>query len=438
MAISNNSTKKQQSRYAEMKNLEQALKEVYSNSGNQDVLNTGATDKVVTGNGAAGKAVTANGKGEGDGAAAQPGFNPYESITRQVREQAAPLHKPTVANEKGVESAGATVNEKGVDEGAGAAANGSMNGYAELTPEMREAAVQGIDTQIRTYKDMLGRLQRPESEWERKAREKKERSRRIVGAVSDGLRALSNLFFTTKYAPNMYNHQKDSQYDAAEARIEKLRAERDKNDAAYNAYNIKIGELEGGKVKTLRELEDAFEKRKEEAKKAERALQLHQLALQIKEAEKDRAKNLVTKSEADVRGAESDAIKKESDAEWAGKLNEGKYANLKSSAAAHNAAANNSNAGASLKKEQRKQLREKDGFNVSDASGKTRKVHNNNIDNEFSGLPANVRQRAGNDNAYGNNKPTKEQKMQAIAEYERTKGKPKGTRAKGFSIKGRR
>lgn len=44
----------------------------------------------------------------------------------------------------------------------------------------------------------------PETDEQRKKRERREKSKKIIAAVTDGVRALSNLYFTTQYAPNMY------------------------------------------------------------------------------------------------------------------------------------------------------------------------------------------------------------------------------------------
>lgn len=100
-------------------------------------------------------------------------------------------------------------------------------------------------------------------------REKREKSARIISAVSDGLSALGNLFFTTQYAPSMYNPG-NSLTAAETAKQDKLKAEREKNRDAYLNYSLKIGELEAGKARTLRELEAAREKMKMAREKNQR------------------------------------------------------------------------------------------------------------------------------------------------------------------------
>lgn len=94
-----------------------------------------------------------------------------------------------------------------------------------------------------TYDDIEGELKRqdeimrrnaPETEEERAAREKREKRNKMFSALGDGISALSNLFFTTKGAPNMYNPQ-TSMSEATRKRMEMARAARDKEREAYNA-----------------------------------------------------------------------------------------------------------------------------------------------------------------------------------------------------------
>ena len=75
--------------------------------------------------------------------------------------------------------------------------------------------------------------QKPETEEERANREKREKREAIFAAVGDGISALSNLFFTTRYAPNAYDPSKGMSAKARE-RWDKLRLEREANRRAYN------------------------------------------------------------------------------------------------------------------------------------------------------------------------------------------------------------
>ncbi len=85
-----------------------------------------------------------------------------------------------------------------------------------------------------SYVDMFMKLSpyQPPTQEELANERKKEKREKIFSAISDGISALSNLYFTTKYAPNMYRHE-NSQSAKTENKWEKLRANR---DAQQNAY----------------------------------------------------------------------------------------------------------------------------------------------------------------------------------------------------------
>ena len=85
-----------------------------------------------------------------------------------------------------------------------------------------------------SYADMFTKLNpyQPPTQEELANERKKEKREKVFSAISDGISALSNLYFTTKYAPNMYRHE-NSQSAKTENKWEKLRANR---DAQQNAY----------------------------------------------------------------------------------------------------------------------------------------------------------------------------------------------------------
>ena len=134
--------------------------------------------------------------------------------------------------------------------------------------------VMGYDRQIAALNEAASRL-KPETEEERKKRERSERSKRIVAAVSDGLQALSNLFFTTRGAPNMYDHREASQLTPLQDRLEMLKAERQANADRYLQYSLKVGDLQNDRAKTLRELEEQQERMRLAREKAQREQEAH-------------------------------------------------------------------------------------------------------------------------------------------------------------------
>lgn len=62
---------------------------------------------------------------------------------------------------------------------------------------------------------------------------KKEKRERLFAAIGDGISALSNLFFTTQYAPNMYDPNKETNSEKVENYWTNLRKEREANRQRY-------------------------------------------------------------------------------------------------------------------------------------------------------------------------------------------------------------
>lgn len=139
-----------------------------------------------------------------------------------------------------------------------------------------KADLIGYDNQI----DILKKAQADyakanETEEQRKKREKREKAKRVIAAVGDGIRALSNLYFTSQYAPNMYNPN-DSQLAKTDARQEKLKAEREENRDKYLNYSLRIGDLQNDRAKTVREIEAQAERLRLARERAKREQEQHQ------------------------------------------------------------------------------------------------------------------------------------------------------------------
>lgn len=79
-------------------------------------------------------------------------------------------------------------------------------------------------------------MQKPMSPDELAAEEKKRKRSKLFASIGDGISALSNLYFTTKDAPNMYN-PRSTMSERQQARWDKIDAERRANNQIYlNAY----------------------------------------------------------------------------------------------------------------------------------------------------------------------------------------------------------
>ena len=145
---------------------------------------------------------------------------------------------------------------------------------ASDTPDYK-ADLINYDNQINILKkEQANYASANETEEQRKKREKRERAKRVIAAVGDGIRALSNLYFTSQYAPNMYNPD-DTQLAKVDARQEKLKAEREANRDKYLKYSLRIGDLQNDRAKTVREMEAQAEKLRLAREKADREQEEH-------------------------------------------------------------------------------------------------------------------------------------------------------------------
>ena len=210
----------------------------------------------------------------------------------------------------------------------------------EISPEQRAEAVAGSDRQIKTIQDWMDAEEnRPETAEQRNKRERREKSKRVIAAVSDGLSALSNLYFTSQYAPNMYNHE-GSMTKAVDERIERAKAEREQKRDQYMNFALKLGDIENDRAKTLRELEAQHERQKLAREKAQREAEQHNwLALLQGDKHLEQA--------GKANKAEQDAIAAKAVADAAPELQQAKVDTEKARKASFEASAANSRASAS-------------------------------------------------------------------------------------------
>ena len=113
------------------------------------------------------------------------------------------------------------------------------------------------NSQIKTYEDMTRRLEdeerrlRPETEEQKAKREKRERREKLFAAIGDGLSALSNVYFTTKGAPDMSS--KRTLTDAVQGKYDKLKAEREADRDKY----LNILKMKADNFGKLGDMDDA-------------------------------------------------------------------------------------------------------------------------------------------------------------------------------------
>ncbi len=188
---------------------------------------------------------------------------------------------------------------------------------------------------------------------QRKKRERNEKWEGIISGIGDAVSAVSNLYFTSHYAPNMYDHR-SSLSDKAKARWDKAKAERDATINQHLNYAIKLGQLKDADRNWRRQLEQDKIKAAQRAHdnaiadaQEKRASQLHDLVMQLRNNQ--------------INGAKAEAKKKEIEAQYAEELNKAKVAREQTAAGANQARANYYNNGGSGGKQGEYPWYDKDG-----------------------------------------------------------------------------
>lgn len=179
-------------------------------------------------------------------------------------------------------------------------------------PDNTSQYTSAIDSQINNVNDYLSKVNL-ESDEEKKKREKKERTRRIISAVGDGLNALSNLYFTTQYAPSSYNPE-ISLTKSTLASIEKAKKDREENETKYYSAEDRLAKLQQLRQNALLQrdkdkLDSDYKKAKTRSAEAQAKLAEESLPSRLKEQEEK------------AKLAEAKAAKAISDAFYADKKN---------------------------------------------------------------------------------------------------------------------
>lgn len=160
----------------------------------------------------------------------------------------------------------------------------------KITPKTTDTAPSTEGEEYHTYRDILAKLAPQTSDEDKKKQMRRERRKAIVSALGDGLSALSNLYFTTKGAPDQ--GIKPGMTDAAKKRMDDLRAQWQKEKDKYQDLMLKGLEMDREQGNWLKSYElqknadkraDAEEERK--AKKFEQELPLLEKKVQAAEEE---------------------------------------------------------------------------------------------------------------------------------------------------------
>lgn len=195
----------------------------------------------------------------------------------------------------------------------------------------KETEFSGYGDVINYYEKYLKEnpLETPE---QKKKRERMEKWEGIVSGISDAVSAASNLYFTSQYAPNMYDHRSNLS-DKAKERWDKGKADRDALLKQHLNYALKIGQLKDADRNWRRQLEQDKIKAAQRAHdnaiadaKEKRAAQLHDLDILFRNNKID--------------GAKADAKRKEIEAQYADELNKAKVNREQAAANANQSRAN--------------------------------------------------------------------------------------------------
>lgn len=98
---------------------------------------------------------------------------------------------------------------------------------AVQTPE------QQTEQPVNSYESLIAQfMPKPKTQEELAKERKKYKRDQIINAIGEGLTALSNLYFTTQYAPNMYN-AKNNSIERTQVRFDKMMSDNKSNALSY-------------------------------------------------------------------------------------------------------------------------------------------------------------------------------------------------------------
>lgn len=158
-----------------------------------------------------------------------------------------------------------------------------------------------------TYRDILAKLAPQTSDEDKKKQMRRERRKAIVSALGDGLSALSNLYFTTKGAPDQ--GLKPGMTDAAKKRMDDLRAQWQKEKDKYQDLMLKGLEMDREQGNWLKSYE--LQKNEEERKQKTFEKELPLLEKKVQAAEEELKKLIRENNINDATWQQSVEVAKE-------------------------------------------------------------------------------------------------------------------------------
>lgn len=177
----------------------------------------------------------------------------------------------------------------------------------KITPKTTDATPSTEGEEFRSYRDILAKYAPLTSDEEKKKQMRREKRNAIIGALGDGLSALSNLYFTTKGAPDQ--GLKPGMTDAAKKRMDDLRTQWQKEKDKYQDLMLKGLEMDREQGNWLKSYE--LQKNEEERKQKTFEKELPLLEKKVQAAEEELKKLIRENNIGDATWQQSVEVAKE-------------------------------------------------------------------------------------------------------------------------------
>lgn len=183
----------------------------------------------------------------------------------------------------------------------------------KITPKTTDTAPSTDATpstegeEFRSYRDILAKYAPLTSDEEKKKQMRREKRNAIIGALGDGLSALSNLYFTTKGAPDQ--GLKPGMTESAKKRMDDLRTQWQKEKDKYQDLMLKGLEMDREQGNWLKSYE--LQKNEEERKQKTFEQELPLLEKKVQAAEEELKKLIRENNIGDATRQQSVEVKKQ-------------------------------------------------------------------------------------------------------------------------------
>ena len=233
-----------------------------------------------------------------------PTVQPSRKFAEAIRKRTVPVNFPQEELETEERETGDNASVMPVG---GRHAPGALDPEGEERLRQQEAqeladAVKGTDDNINLLQKWLDEHPRLTKE-QRERLARREKSRRLMASVGDGLSALGSLFFTTQYSPELFDARRGHAAQV-DARQEKLRAQREREADRYMNFALRLGDLKNGRAGIAREVAAMQQKRRRENEedKRRREREPYVLAAAQEEARRKKAQADRARVQADKEG----------------------------------------------------------------------------------------------------------------------------------------